>query len=77
VSKSTDIPEITTSNDRNDTYAQVRVIQIKNGYLVRGGGEPVHYPDVSKAADAVKLGIMQAFMPPDKFKERLEDYSKS
>jgi len=65
---SKDIPTITVNKDKNDVSVQVRVLKIKNGYLVRGGhgsGEPVHYSTVEEAADATKQGIIRAFNQQD------------
>jgi hypothetical protein len=66
---SKDIPTITVNKDKNDVSVQIRILRIKNGYLVRGGhgsGEPVHYPTVEEAAEAVKQGLIKAFWEFDR-----------
>jgi len=49
--------------DANEISTQVRVQQICNGFVVRTGLDPTFYPDIGKAADAIKAGIEGAPWP--------------
>lgn len=57
------IPKFVVRDDANDISTQVRVQLITNGFIVRTGAEPIHYPDIESAAEAVKQGLLAADWP--------------
>lgn len=57
------IPDFKVQEDRNDVTTLVRIQQIQNGFVVRGGSQPIHYPDIESAAEAVKAGLIKAAWP--------------
>lgn len=54
------IPKFIVRDDANDISTQVRVQLITNGFIVRTGADPVHYPNIESAAEAVKKGLLAA-----------------
>jgi hypothetical protein len=57
------IPKFVVRDDANDISTQVRVQLITNGFIVRTGTDPIHYPDIESAAEAVKQGLLAASWP--------------
>lgn len=51
-------PKFSVTSEGNDTTTVIRITKIENGFILRTGGKPIHYPDISKLAQAVKDGIM-------------------
>lgn len=43
----------------NEKFIQIRVQRIENGYLLRTGSEPIHYPTIESLADAVRNKILE------------------
>lgn len=56
-------PKFDVKKERNDVSTQVRVQQLENGFVVRTGGKPIHYPTIEEAAEAVKAGLITAKWP--------------
>ena len=56
-------PDFKVQEDRNYVTTLVRIQQIQNGFVVRGGSQPIHYPDIASAAEAVKRGLIDAKWP--------------
>lgn len=53
--------ELTINKDKNDTSVQLRILQIQNGYIVRGGGQPVHFSNIQEAAESIKHSVVNTF----------------
>ena len=52
------LPKFTVTSEGNDTTTNVRITKIENGFILRTGGKPIHYPDITKLAKAVSDGIL-------------------
>jgi hypothetical protein len=57
------VPKFDVKSERNDISTQVRVQQLENGFVVRTGNKPIHYPTIEEAANAVKDGLIAAKWP--------------
>jgi len=57
------IPVFKVQEDKNDVTTLIRLQQIQNGFVVRGGKQAIHYPDIATAAEAVKEGLMKTSWP--------------
>ena len=57
------IPKFEIKSERNDTSTQVRVQELENGFVVKTGDKPIHYPNIEEAAEAVKQGLIAAEWP--------------
>ena len=57
------IPKLIVRDEQNDVSTQLRIQQIANGFVVRSGGDPIFYPTLEEAAEAVRLGILQIQWP--------------
>lgn len=58
-----EIPKFVVRDDQNDVNTQVRIQRITNGFVVRTGEDPVFYPTIAQAAEAIKLGLLQVKWP--------------
>ena len=54
------VPKFEVKSERNDVSTQIRVQQLENGFVVRTGNKPIHYPTIEEAANAVKDGLIAA-----------------
>ena len=52
------LPKFSVISEGNDTTTTVRITKIENGFILRTGGKPIHYPDIKKLANAVYEGIL-------------------
>jgi hypothetical protein len=52
------LPKFSVTSEGNDTTTTVRINKIENGFILRTGGRPIHYPDITKLAKAVSEGIL-------------------
>ena len=60
--------ELTINTDKHEKSIQLRVIEIENGYLIRGGSRPVHFSEIEDAAESVKVSLISAFKNAGKAK---------
>ena len=58
-------PKFDVKKERNDVSTQVRVQQLENGFVVKTGNRPIHYPTIKEAADAVRDGLIAANWPKE------------
>lgn len=56
-------PKLSLQQDRNDVSVHIRVQQMENGFAVKTGNKPIHYPTIEEAAEAVKDGLIDAPWP--------------
>jgi hypothetical protein len=52
------IPDFIVRNEVNDTSTQLRIQKIGNGFVVKAGIEPIFYPTIEDAADAIYHGVL-------------------
>jgi hypothetical protein len=52
------LPKFGVTSEGNDVTTSVRITKIQNGFILRTGGKPIHYPEIGALADAVREGIM-------------------
>ena len=52
------IPDFIVRNEVNDTSTQLRIQKIGNGFIVKAGIEPIFFPTIEDAADALYHGIL-------------------
>lgn len=50
-------PEFNVTSDGNDVTTVIRITKIENGFLLRTGKKPIHYPEIESLAEAVSNGI--------------------
>lgn len=62
------VPKFLVREEQADISTQVRVQRINNGFVVRTGSDPIFYPDIESAADAIKEGLIAARWPNAKEK---------
>ncbi len=60
------VPKFLVREDQSDVSTQVRVQQIVNGFVIRTGADPIFYPDIESAADAIRDGLIAARWPNPK-----------
>lgn len=61
--QNTKIPKFKIVSEKNDVTTLIRVQQIQNGFVVRGGGSPIHYSTMEQTAEAIKDGLVALNWP--------------